>query len=211
MIQGCFSTVVKGGTQGELAPGPPKTLFYVRNFKMWVWVLFCGNWRCSVNDSFQNCPAALMRQWQFLSSLWGVLFHFSLDDFQSGWLSCSLADPERLASLSPLIGIFCKTRPVTWSLGPCYLGPRKTQATTFGGISRCLQRPEEVVGNLSGAVFFKVPFLWFPLLGLPAGAVGDSESEWNGRFCVDAFVCCNFLYILNLTVTVQFISVVKHH
>lgn len=34
LIQGCFSTVVKGGTQGELAPGPPKTLFYVRNFKM---------------------------------------------------------------------------------------------------------------------------------------------------------------------------------
>lgn len=41
---------------------------------------------------------------------------------------------------------------------------------------------------------------------LGRGCVGDSESERNGRFGVDAFVCCNFfIYIkLNCNCTVHF-------
>lgn len=77
LIQGCFSTVVKGGTQGNWHLGLPKYVILCI-LKCEFWVLLCGNLQHDVHDSFQNCPAALMRQQQFLGGLLGVLWHFSL-------------------------------------------------------------------------------------------------------------------------------------
>lgn len=120
-------------------------LFYIMYFKMWVWVLLCGNLWCGVNDSLQNCPAALM----------GGSDNFSVVSWESFYISprwhCSLGGycvaslPQSTCLAISLLGMFCKNQLITGNAGPRYLCPfgnthtfswcckPETQATLQGG------------------------------------------------------------------------------
>lgn len=182
-----FFHCCQGRYRRGTGPLASQNFFCFMNFKMWVRVLFCGNLRCGVNDSFQNCPIALMRQWQLVGIFWESFYVSPWMALRTGWLFCSLTALERLVSHFPSdrYFVFHKNQLTTWmefrtllsgSLGNTFswLWKPKTQAVLCcGEISWHLPTPE-VVGSMV-LPLEQCPGRG-PLLGLPAGAgLGGGE------------------------------------